>query len=234
MKILVVQFDYPGKNAYERLLAVFAKSVEWRCPTAELVVERITAPLETKRNAGMTSNWHKFKVWNEFVQAQSDGERVVLMDADMLIIQDIEPAFDEAEFDIGLTRRTSTAWPYNGGVIFINVNERSRAFVSKWGEIDDEMYRDDSLHDPYKKRYKGQNQASLGWMVEHNPMGAVIHEFPCAVWNACNEDWMRFGPHTRVVHIKSTLRHSCLGRTSGHPSKMKAAYRSWKRVEDAL
>lgn len=231
MKILGVQFDYGERDDYARLASVFEKSVRQNCPTAELTIERMTAPKETKRNKGMTSNHEKFKVWNRFVQEADRGENIILMDVDMLVLADMAAAFEE-EFDIGLTRRTSTSWPYNGGVVFVKVNGTSRAFVKRWGEIDAQMYADSKFHDPYKKAYKGQNQASLGWMVEHNEPGAVIHEFPCAVWNACNEDWLRLNlDHTRAVHIKSTLRHYCLGRTQGMPSKMRHICKRWREYE---
>jgi hypothetical protein len=231
MKVLGVQFDYGERDDYARLCSVFEKSVKRNCPTADLTIVRMKAPAETKRNKGMTSNHEKFKVWNQFVQEADRGEHIILMDVDMLVLADMAPAFDE-EFDIGITRRTSTTWPYNGGVVFVKVNGTSRAFVKQWGEIDAKMYTDSKFHDPYKKAYKGQNQASLGWMVEQNEPGAVIKEFPCAVWNACNEDWMRLNlGHTRAVHIKSTLRHYCLGRTSGMPSKMRHICKRWREYE---
>jgi len=153
------------------------------------------------------------------------------MDVDMLVLGDLRPPFTQ-EFDIGITRRTSTKWPYNGGVVFVKVGERSRAFIRQWGEIDERMYNDQHFHDPYKKAYKGQNQASLGWMLEHQETGAEIREFPCATWNACNEDWMTLSlEKTRAVHIKSTLRHCCLGKRAAMPSKMRHICKAWALYE---
>lgn len=238
MKILGVVFDYPGKDSYERLGAVFAKSVELNCPSAELTIERIKAPTSLKKNYGLSSNHHKFKVWNDYIQAQRDGEHVVLMDVDMLVLHDLRSAFRD-DFDIGLTVRTSVGWgkngiAYNGGVVFVKVNPIAKSFVQMWGEIDDKMYKDPKLHDPYNKVYKGQNQASLGYMVEHNPMQAHVQRLACKVWNACNEDWQNITDETRVIHIKSTLRHVLLGTIKGEPSKMRRAVVEWRKVEAQL
>lgn len=229
MKIFGVQFDYGESNDYDRLAAVFAKSVELNCPAAELTIARIDAPTEVKSAKGMTSNHSKFKVWERFVSEQSDGEHVVLMDVDMMVLGDLRPAFKLANFDIGLTRRTTTKWPYNGGVIFVRVNQKSKAFIQTWGQIDDQMYREPAMHDPYKLVYKGQNQASLGWMVEHNTETAIV-EFPCVKWNACNEDWATLNlAETVAVHIKSNLRWACLGKT-GRPSKLRHVVNAWRAI----
>lgn len=232
MKILVVQFDYSQSERYDRLLSVFRKSAEVNCPAAEVVVERIDPPKKTKRKIGLSSNWHKFKVWNRFVQDQRNGEHVILMDADMLILGDMRPAFSH-EFDIGLTVRTKANWKYNGGVVFVKVSEATKDFLRTWGEIDERMYLDEKFHAPYSKKYKGQNQSSLGWMVEHNET-VKIKEFPCAVWNACNEDWQQIDDRTRVIHLKSNLRLACLGEVTGAPSKMRRAYNEFKKYERML
>ena len=244
MKILGVQFDYGEKTDYARLASVFEKSVAENCPAAELTILTMDTPRAVKKNKGMTSNYEKFKLWNSFIQDQREGEHVILMDVDMMMLGDMRPAFNE-DFDIAITQRTSTSWPYNGGVVFVKVNDRSKAFIAKWGEIDEQMYRDDAFHDPYKKKYKGQNQSSLGWMVKKDPTGSTILELPCAVWNSCNEDWIKLDselvairrgvskPTTRCVHIKSTLRHYCLGKTTGRPSALRNVCKLWQRFEAA-
>jgi hypothetical protein len=231
--VVSVVFDYDERTAYHRLGEVFAKSVELNWPEAQLVMHQVPPPLEVKKNSGMSSNHYKFKFWSSFVEACQDGDRVVMMDADTVVLQSLSPAYDQ-DFDIALTRRTSTQWPYNGGVVFVRVNNRSRAFIRKWGEIDEQMYLDDDFHQPYKRKYKGQNQASLGWMVEHDDGATQIVELPCAVWNACNDDWMRFGPHTRVLHVKSQLRRAVLRQIAGWPSAMRAACRAWQDIADVV
>lgn len=229
MKIFSVVFDYNQNDRYAKLEQTFRKSVEVNCPGTELTIARIEAPKATKRKIGLTSNWHKFKRWVEFVDAQQDGEHVILMDVDMLVLGDLRPAFRES-FDIGITRRTSANWPYNGGVVFVKVSNLTRGFIKRWGEIDEQMYRDERFHAPYSAKYKGQNQSSLGWMVEHDE-SCKIKEFPCAVWNACNEDWKAFGNHTKVLHLKSTLRLVALGEQRGTPSKMRRAVNEFKKYE---
>jgi hypothetical protein len=228
-----VQFDYAGTDRYDRLARVFNQSVAMHYPEAKLHMIRIPPPREVKKNSGMTSNWYKFKAWSQFLDMRQDGDRVIFMDADLLVVRSLHDAF-ERDFDVALTKRTNANWPYNGGVVFINVNQATREFVRMWGEIDDQMYNDSAFHEPYKRHYRGQNQASLGWMVEHDAGKTHIVELPCAEWNACNEDWMRFDRKTtRVVHIKSNLRRAVLGELPNWPSKLKPICKLWAAVETA-
>ena len=106
MKILGVQFDYGEKTDYARLASVFEKSVAENCPAAELTILTLDTPRAVKKNKGMTSNYEKFKLWNSFIQDQREGEHVILMDVDMMMLGDMRPAFNE-DFDIAITRRTS-------------------------------------------------------------------------------------------------------------------------------
>jgi hypothetical protein len=232
MKIVGVVFDYNEGDRYERLTRVWAKSIEVNCPAAEVSILKIQPPKKTKRKIGLSSNWHKFKSWIDFARDQRDGEHVILMDTDMIVLDDLRPAFNE-EFDIGITRRTKANWPYNGGVVFVKISDATREFLRKWGEIDEHMYRDEKFHAPYSKKYKGQNQSSLGWMVEHNE-SVKIREFPCAIWNACNEDWIYIDNNTKVIHLKSNLRLCCLGEQPGPPSKMRRAFNEYKKYERML
>jgi hypothetical protein len=232
MKVLGVVFDYGNKERYAKLVRVWRKSIELNCPSAEIHVAEIAPPTETKRKIGLSSNWHKFKLWQRFIAEQPDGEHVILMDVDMVVLQDLAPAFDR-QFDIGATRRTKANWPYNGGVVFVRVNQRTKAFLEQWAEIDERMYRDEKFHAPYSHKYKGQNQSSFGYMLEHNTTGAEIVDFPCAVWNACNEDWSNIDDDTRVIHLKSQLRLVALGEQTGMPSKMRRAVNEFRKYEKA-
>ncbi|MFW6074460.1 MAG: putative nucleotide-diphospho-sugar transferase [Chloroflexota bacterium] len=229
MKIVGIVFDYNEGNRYERLTRVWAKSIEVNCPAAEVTILKIDPPKQTKRKIGLSSNWHKFKRWVDFARDQRDGENVILMDTDMIVLNDLRPAFNE-DFDIGLTVRTKANWKYNGGVVFVKISDATREFLRQWGEIDERMYRDEKFHAPYSKKYKGQNQSSLGYMVEHNE-SLKIREFPCAIWNACNEDWIYIDDNTKVIHLKSNLRLSCLGEVTGAPSKMRRAFNEFKKYE---
>lgn len=233
MKIVGVVFDYAEKSDYARLARVWEESARQTNQHAEIVLHKIEPPQTVKRNTGLSSNNHKFKVWNAEIQAANNGDLIVLTDVDLMILADLRPAF-KGDFDIGVTRRTAQSWPINAGVVFVRVSDASKRFIERWGEVDQKMYEDEVFHEPYKRKYKGQNQAALGYLRENNDTGAVVQELPCAVWNACNEDYVHFKlGTTKVVHIKSTLRHAILGKTRGVPSKMKPICKLWKAFESA-
>jgi hypothetical protein len=229
IKILGCVFDYNQGDRYQRLADVWEYSIHKAMPKANVTLVKMPTPKDVKRNSGFTSNHEKFKYWKAFIDSCDDGDHVVLMDVDTYMRQSIADAFDH-DFDIGLTKRTAMAFPYNGGVVFVKVNDRSRRFIEFWSEIDYKMYHDKALHDPYRQKYRGQNQAALGYCLEHNDTGAVVAEFRCSVYNACNDDWLKFCDVTRVVHVKSNLRRACLGET-GIPSKLKPIVVEWRKLE---
>jgi hypothetical protein len=229
MKAATVVFDYDDKDRYERLLDVFLESIRENSPAVEPVVIRMPAPMERRANIGFTSNHHKFKAWLEFAREQVDP--FVLMDCDMIVTGNLADAF-AYDFDIGITRRTKANWPYNGGVVFVKPTAEAIAFIEAWAEADARMYADSTFHQTWRNVYKGMNQASLGYTLEENNPGAKVRDFPCAIWNACNEDWAKITDATRVIHVKSNLRKAVLGEAGPYmPSKLHAAVRIFKRYE---
>jgi hypothetical protein len=92
------------------------------------------------------------------------------------------------------------------------------------------MLADRELLQPYRKKYAGQNQASLGYVLEHSYPGKVV-TLPCSVWNCEDSTWPEFRPErTRIVHVKGQLRLAALGLGS-ETSRVRHLASFWRATE---
>ena len=233
-RIITVQFDYQN-DTYALLLKMMEYSVKRNMPNT--VMDMVIAPAPPYVNRSLprnfTSNTKKLEYWVKMLNEAKDGEEIILMDCDMLLIGDISCAFKE-EFDIGYTFRERTHIPMNGGVIFLRVNERSREFIRLWKEVNDRMFRDDTFHRVWRSKYSGMNQAAFGCLYETITYKADVKGFPCSKYNIANEEWAFIGSHSLCLHIKSGLRKLCIEYSRGgdykkhyHPS-MSGPFEYWK------
>lgn len=209
MRAVTVVFDFGALDSYKRLYNVFAHSLR---ANSSFTLDTITpdAPTVDKRTTSHHANSHKLDIWAQYLDNATEGERIVFMDCDMMVLKDFADAFDN-DFDVCYTKRTE-GLPLNGGVVFIRNNAKSRAFIRRWSEVDKQMLADKDFHGQWHPIYAGINQAALGYLLEtgnHEP--CKITHLPCAIYNACDEDWMKLDPDCRVVHFKSELRRAVLG-----------------------
>jgi hypothetical protein len=74
------------------------------------------------------------------------------------------------------------------------------------------MYEDWNFHCPWRIKYAGMNQASFGYMLEHQEEvpGVMLLDLPTRIYNAVNTDWHRITSDTAFIHIKSQLRKAVL------------------------
>ncbi len=157
-------------------------------------------------------NHYKFKSWVEAVE-RYQGENIILMDADTLILKDIRPAFDRCNADIILTEKPGMRPRINAGVVFVRCNEGTLGFFRHWLELDAALFDDPALRREAEALHFGQNQASLALMMRDNPDYAdMIGYLHCQEWNCENVMWKHFDANTRVLHVKNGLRHTVLNR----------------------
>lgn len=211
MIFITVSFDYNNrKGMYDTLHDVLLKSIEVNAPDEKVIAVK-TRPPQIKGKACFSSNNLKLKIWLDELNKLPDGENVLFLDADMLCLKNPVELFDR-DFDIAYTVRPRKKPPINGGCVYIKNNERSRAFIKRWQEIDEKMYNSPGFHKPWRVKYAGMNQAAFGYLFEHKDewAGAKLVPVPCEQWNCCNETWRLINEHTRLVHIKGPLRRACL------------------------
>ena len=205
---------------------------------------RLQAPTGApgKRTA-FTSNWHKLRAWEKAVRDAS--EPVILADCDMLCLRSIGEAFDIGEgavggwehWDIAYTQTSNPRLPLNGGLLFVRPTDASKRFFHRWREIDRQMYINPALHDPWRVKTAGMNQASFWYLHERElaALGARVIALPCREWNACQDDWAHIGPECRMLHVKGTLRWAVLGdeAIAELPSELRRGAELWREARDA-
>jgi len=209
MRIVCNHFADP---TFLRLGDALENSVEVNCPEAEFDLWVSPRPDE---QPGLlkhyTDNHAKLLIWRDAVHNADDGERIVLMDADTIVLGDLTPAFDE-DYDIGWTWRPGRL-PVNSGVVYVRANARSKAFMDAWVQRDSILMGHRSLADHGRNKYGGANQASFMWLMLHGGGGEIanLKDLPCKKWNSVDQTWCDFDSDTRVLHIKGRLRDACLG-----------------------
>lgn len=211
MRIVCNHFNDP---VFSRLADALRVSVEQNAPDIYFD-ERVTDPPEERPLLlrHYTDNHAKLRVWRDAVCEAQDGEQIVLMDADALVLGDLSEAFTH-DFDIGWTWRPGRL-PVNSGVVFVNVNDRSRAFMDAWVERDTQLMNHRTLADHGRSKYGGANQASFMWLILHGNGEQIANvngkDLPCRKWNSVDQTWCDFDSDTRILHIKGRLRDACLG-----------------------
>ena len=216
MKIITVQFNYRN-DWYDRLLRAFRNSVNLQMPDVGLTEYiynwNASKNEHIERSASMGYNTFKLEKWVEILE--NAEEKICFTDCDMLMTNRIDDVWKH-DFDVAYTYRekwknSGQGIPYNGGVVFVRPNERSINFFKRWLEINNKMIVDSSFHSGWRKKYAGMNQAAFGYVLEKEPEICKMLELPCPIWNSVDESWRTFNQHTKMVHIKSNLRKTCLG-----------------------
>jgi hypothetical protein len=202
-------------DQYGRLARVLEYTAGVHCPNWTIRIERLAAPPAYTSHLGVHShvtNSQKLEWWRGVVAAAEDGDRVLLIDADMMITRPLEAAW-AMPFDLAYTYREEGRLPLNGGVVFVRVSPATRRFVDRWFEINQRFLGNANDHRAWRTKYAGINQASFGYMLEREPDPALtIARLTCHEWNAENTAWAKFDPNlTRIVHLKSGLRRALFG-----------------------
>lgn len=196
-----------GGGQFTELARVLAWTAARHCPLWQRRVVCISGHTMRAAEGAYADNTHKLDRWNEFVQLQPEGTRILLIDADTFISRSLDAIWDR-DFDIAYTvRPAGYKLPLNGGVLFLRVNARSKAFIAAWAEANRRMLIDRPFHMKWRKRYGGINQAALGCVLTTAAHGLAIEPLPCLEWNCEDSGWESFDPEvTRIVHVKSRLR----------------------------
>ena len=213
-RLAAVYFGTGGAgDQYGRLARVLAYTAAAHCPAWTITIERAVVPAYNSA-LGVTShvtNSQKLEWWRGIVARAQDGDRILLMDADMAIFRPLDPVWD-LPFDLAYTMRETGRLPLNGGVVFLRVSDRVRAFVDQWFATNQRFLGDPAAHRPWRMKYAGINQASFGYMLERTDHGCDLRRLTCREWNCENTTWALFDPTiTRIVHLKSGLRRALFG-----------------------
>jgi hypothetical protein len=216
-RLFAVWFE--GRSGqYARLAAVLELTARRCCPQWNITVEKLQPHALRGAGGGSSSaadNHWKLLHWAREVALLPDGAELVMLDADTFITGPLDAIFNEP-FDVAYTERQSARYPLNAGVIAVRGGEAARAFFDQWVSTDALFLRDLKARAPWRHVYGGQNQASLGAVLEggsaRRPPRARIAALPCLRWNCEDTCWSRWADEpvdpgvTSVVHVKSHLR----------------------------
>lgn len=221
MKIIIVTFDFGTSTTYKTLHDVLIYSIEKHMPDAKWVSITLDEPELHNRVKGFITNTVKLYQWVKEIQSCKDGENVLLLDCDMLVIGDLKEIFKK-EFDVAYTVRANSKYPVNGGAIYVKVNERSRKFFDRFYEINKKMLDNPEFHQEWRNKYAGMNQAAFGYLLEKEKDIANLVPIPCRKWNVCQENWKDYDEDARLIHVKGQLRYSIFNRTDCLPELQRA------------
>ena len=245
-------FEVPDGRAwppvwYERHARVLEHSARKNTPDWTIDVRKIApaVPMMSAYGGNLSSafayNSYKLAWWSQALQDAVDGERMLICDADLMVLRSLDPVWD-IPFDVAITtKRECSRIPLNGGVVFVRVNARSRAWFAEWLRWNTKLLGDARLHKRYRETYAGMNQAALGALIENGGgQLADIAELPCREWNCETASWPLFDPSKppRIVHIKGALRRGLMDPTSANalatPARRQIAAVWWALEKEAL
>lgn len=223
-------------DAWPRMARILEATARRHCPDWDIHVRPITPdpPRVSAINIpSLARNTEKMDEWYRIVEAAPEGDRILLCDADMFVNQPLAPVWD-LSFDIAYTTKPSK-FPFNSGVVFLRVNDRSRAFVRDWWAENVRMLGDKSYHQPWRAKYGGINQAALGAILNRGGLeGLEVLQLPCRDWNCEDSSWSTYDPkRTRLIHVKSALRRALFQGERSRPEFI-ALVREWRRLEAAV
>lgn len=208
-------FPAPSDSRWTRLAMALRASALMHC-TGWTVNIRAIRPSHAQSAIGLrrhATNTQKLDHWTAQVVAAADGEQLLLMDADTVVLRPLDDLWEQA-FDLAYTVRPPRAkFPLNGGVVGVRVSDRTRAFLTAWAEGNRRLLGERTGAYDWARRFGGVNQASLAPLLDQaEARGVEVRALPCAEWNCEDTTWAEFNPaRTRILHVKDALRRMALG-----------------------
>jgi hypothetical protein len=248
-RIVVRYFDASPTGKWSRMVRVLASSVlrhatDWALDVQTMPPSDLYSPRGVQ---GEVHNTRKLDAWTEAVAAATDGSCLLLIDADTLLVRDIDGIWDEP-FDLAYTTKPKGhRFPFNGGVIFLRVSDRTRGFFRKWQQANALFMRDQEQYNVWRGAHGGINQSALGMLLSPNQPpkldpfknatdGLTIRRLPCLEWNCEDEHWDRFDPSvTRIVHVKGALNRAMFPRPDAPVAVtpgMRVLMKIWREAEE--
>ncbi len=239
---------YFGGASWDRLAHVLRHTARVHCSGWAVNVERIT-PQQRQSPLGVPGHVHntqKLDWWAGRVVAAADGDRLLLIDADTMIMRPLNDVWDR-DFSFAYTTKPSgSRYPFNGGVIFVRVDEASRRFFAEWHRENLRLLRNPVEHQAWRAVYGGCNQAALGSLLERMTWRSLCRDInearlgdvrvrvarlPCAEWNCEDTSWRTADlSQVRIVHVKSHLQLTVF-RQNGSDKSLLPLADLWRRFE---
>lgn len=179
----------------------------------------------------------KLSFWLAAVESVPEGTPMLLTDCDAMVTGPLDDVWDQP-FDLAYTVRDSTRspWPYNSGVIFVRACAAVRAFLRAWAieakrRVDKPKDGKDRVDD--RAKFGASEQAAFHVVLQglHGQALRTV-ALPCRIWNCEDSEWGRFGPETRLVHVKGAFRDAIVGKPirATRKAAVTPLLKEWKRL----
>lgn len=211
---IVVRYFGPGKqDQWLRMVRVLTWTAQHHVPSWRLDIASV--PPDTSMSSplgvqGNVSNTQKLDLWTAIVEAAPDGDRLLLLDADTVLTAPLDPIWEGPFFDVAYTvKPKGSRFPLNGGVVFLVVSDKTRAFMRAWRDKNRFFLENPMEYQVWRAFYGGLNQTALGVLFRQTRPDLTVWRLPCLEWNCEDEHWAIYTPTvTRIVHYKSALQRA--------------------------
>lgn len=194
--------------------------------------------LEGKLHGSYYQNCRKTKHHANLIASHADGDVVVLLDADMLVLRPLAVELLEAlgDKDIAITYRpASHPFMLNSGFIATRVSGLTKQLHQAWSQRAAEMVQEPRLYHRFRHRYGGVNQSALGSLLEEAEWEHVdIAGLSTLEWNAVMLEHHAAVERSRVVHLLGSLRKYCLGNSCPLSHQLYPLVQIWNSYADSF
>lgn len=214
VKVFTNFFDQHNTPIFKTFANVLNFSLKKNMPNAEFIMyEETNVELPNPNRVISDSAIHntkKLDIWRDFINKCENGENVIIIDSDMIILEDISEVFNK-DFDICYTRRSNTKTPINGGILFVKVSDKTKNFFNEYVKINYKMFIDENFHKIWREKYKGMNQAAFGYLLKnYSDKNLKFSNVPCEIYNACEPEWKNINTKKiKVLHLKGVMHKIC-------------------------
>lgn len=233
-------FLFGDKNSYVRMADVLSYSASVNC-SIPLSIRRVDTSNDPIREINprlayyYIDNAIKTRLHRDLINSAKDGELIGLLDSDLMILHDIKEIKKYMwGMDFAYTVRPGQ-WPFNSGVVFVRVSDKTRNWYDKWLENVKALLANAMLRRRYEDKYGRINQCGLGMLLESNHDLNILR-LDCKDWNCVTQTYHKYDPATtKIVHILGKLRDLCVlgGRAGGTPT-IKGLVQTWNRLEHQM
>lgn len=150
---------------------------------------------DRKIGPSKTLSWlRKIDTWQEMMETLPIGPKL-FCDIDVAFFGNPFPELLDFDYDIGVCG-------HNSGAVYFSGSKASREFMTRWWVATHRLFDDRELYKEYDKKYKGLDQASLGYLLETGEHGADVIQLP----RRFHSIWNDYEDPCYIMHYHSALR----------------------------
>lgn len=181
---------------------------------------------ERKIGKSKTLSWlEKIKQWNSVIGQLPLGAPIIMTDIDVMFFSNPFEDLKLFDFDIGICGN-------NTGAVYFSGSEKSHRFMRQWFVATSRLFNNKDLYKRYDKKYKGLDQASMGYLLESGEHDATVIQLPRRFHSTV--EFYELPCH--IMHYHSKLRAVVFGDKSPKilPDRIVSYADAWKMLNAAI